>query len=260
MREVEDMPIVFDKRIDLTEYAGNSPPLVVDQLCIVHEASDGEIVQYFLIKGNHTQKDKASHAIGVYDRKKDEWSYYDYDEITWGRAKQRITGAQVERLGVKAFPGLGAFAFYKILHRDISRIVIPVNRQKGTNEPPALAAAVNPGGSVTFTIMPPEKPAYDCYRIVMQSGIFTEEHITYELETTVPKPRVAGKYYCYCIGYADEGQTFSRDSEVLELDLAGEMDTFEKPYFGKLEVQALVRRIGALEGNAAGSDGATGNG
>ena len=234
------MPIEIDKRIDLTEYEGNSPPLIVEQLSIVHEATDGEIVQYFLVAGNHTERDKASHAIGVYDRETDTWSYYDYDELEWASSGQRITGAQVERLGVKAFPGMGAFAFYKLMHRKITRIVIPVNRKKSDNEPPTLDATVNADGSVTFRIEPPERPEYECYRIVMQSGIYMEEHITYETELTVPKPRISGEYYCYAVGYAEEGQVYSRDSKVITLTLTGRSERFTPPYYTKAEIVSMT--------------------
>lgn len=234
------MPIEIDKRIDLTEYDGNSPPLIVEQLSIVHEATDGEIVQYFLVSGNHTERDKASNAIGVYDRDSDSWSYHDYDELEWAKSGQRITGAQVERLGVKAFPGMGAFAFYKLMHRKITRIVIPVNRKQSDNEPPTLDATVNADGSVTFRIEPPESPEYECYRIMMQSGVYMEEHVTYETELTVPKPRISGEYYCYAVGYAEEGQVYSRDSRVVTLTLTGKSETFTPPYYTKSEIGGMA--------------------
>ena len=49
------MAIAFDKRIDLTNYEGNPEPLIVEQLSIIHESSDGEIVQYYIKPKNQTQ-------------------------------------------------------------------------------------------------------------------------------------------------------------------------------------------------------------
>ena len=80
------------------------------------------------------------------------------------------------------------------MHRKITRIVAPVNRKKAKNEAPTLEATVNADGSVTFTITPPEKPEYSCYRIVMEYDIYSEEYVTYDLELTVPAPRVSGDH------------------------------------------------------------------
>ena len=40
------MALDIEKVIDLTAYAGNPAPKVVSQLSIIHESSDGELVQY----------------------------------------------------------------------------------------------------------------------------------------------------------------------------------------------------------------------
>lgn len=131
------MAIKIEKRIDLTEYDDTSP-FAVSQLSIIHEANNGEIVRYYISPVDHTEHDRASNAIGVYDRETDSWSYHDYDELEWGEPRSRITYAEtdieIERLGVKAFPGIGSFAFYKKTGKKLSRIVIPVNRQSVFNE------------------------------------------------------------------------------------------------------------------------------
>lgn len=234
------MAISIEKRIDLTEYLDNPDPEIVEQLSIIHESFDGEIVQYYITPSNKTQGDKNSTAIGVYDRDTKTWSYHDYDELVWGKPKHRICGNRIERLGVKAFPGIGAIAFYKLAHRKITRIVAPVNKRKEENAPPVLSAVVNPDGTVTFTLTPPKKPKYECYRIVMENGIFQEDYITYELELTVPKPRVSGTYKCFAIGYGGEGQLYSKDSEAVSLELEGEMDEYEAPFYSKAELKALL--------------------
>ena len=234
------MAIAFDKRIDLTNYEGNPEPLIVEQLSIIHESSDGEIVQYYIKPKNQTQGDKNSHAIGVYDKESKTWSYHDFDALVWNRPGQRISGNRIERLGIKAFPGMGACAFYKLAHRKITRIVIPVNRKKQQNTAPELAAAVNADGSVTFTITPPEKPEYECYRIVMDYDIYSEEYITYDLELTVPKPGISGEYRCYAVGYGEEGQLYSRESNVILLTLAGRADAFSAPFYTKADVDRLT--------------------
>ena len=235
------MALTIENTIDLTAYAGNPEPKVVSQLSIIHESSDGELVQYYIEARNQTQGDKNAHAIGVYDQDMQTWSYHDYPELVWGEPGQRICGNRIERLGVKAFPSLGAIAFYKLAHRKITRIVAPVNRKDKRQTAPTLEAEVNLDGSVAFTIIPPDKPEYECYRVVMDSGIYTEEYVTYDLELTVPAPHISGEYKCYAVGYGEEGQLLSKASNVITLALTGQSATFERPYYMKSELAAATR-------------------
>ena len=235
------MALTIENTIDLTAYAGNPAPKVVSQLSIIHESSDGELVQYYIEAMNHSQGDKSTHAIGVYDKDAQTWSYHDYPELGWAEPGQRVCGNRIERLGVKAFPSLGAIAFYKLMHRKITRIVAPVNRKDKRETAPTLDAVANLDGSIAFTITPPEKPEYECYRIVMTYDICTEEYVTYDLELTVPAPRVSGEYQCYAVGYGAEGQLFSKDSNVITLTLAGQSASFERPYYSKAEMSAMAQ-------------------
>ena len=244
------MALVIDNTIDLTAEPDNPAPKYVSQLSIIHESEDGELVQYYIRPGNQTQGDKNTYAIGVFDKDSRSYSYADYPDVVWNRQGQRICGNRIERLGVKAFPGMGAFAFYKLAHRKITRIVIPVNRKNKKNDAPTLAAVVNADGTVTFTIMPPEKPVYECYRIIMDYGIYTEEYITYDLELTVPKPHISGTYKCYAVGYGEEGQLYSKESNVVTLTLNGNNASFVRPYYTHSEIQDLISRVEALEGGS----------
>ena len=260
------MALIIENTIDLTAYEGNPAPKVVSQLSIIHESSDGELVQYYIKPGDQTQGDKKTYAIGVLDEDSRTYSYYDYPDLVWEKPGQRICGNHIERLGVKAFPGVGAIAFYKLMHRKITRIVAPVNRKNKKQEAPMLSAVANLDGTVTFTITPPDEPEYSCYRIVMQNDIYIEEYITYEKELTVPAPKVSGEYRCYAVGYGEEGQLLSRDSNLIILALAGRSESFERPYYMKSELLSLVQdfeeRISALEQGQQGpvEEGGDGNG
>lgn len=235
------MALTIEKKIDLTAYENNPAPKVVDQLAIIHEANDGEIVQYYL--SSHKQGDKNSHAIGipVEDSNGLKYRYDDYDQITWGAPGHRIIQTKrLDRLGVKAFPNIGAIAFYRLAYRNISRIVAPVNRKQTRTTAPALTGIKNLDNStVTFTITPPtgdDAPKYKCYRIVMQNGDFGESHITYETTFTTPKPRISGNYECYAIGYETEGQFCSEDSNSLFFDLVGDDDSYESANKGNSSI------------------------
>ena len=241
------MALTIENTINLTEYGGNKSPLYVKQLSIIHESEDGELVQYYINPGSHEPGDKNTHAIGVYDEATESYSYSDYDEVEWGNEKHRVTSAMVDRLGVKAFPGMGAFAFYKLAHRKITRIVIPENRAREDNAPPVLAAVENAGHTVTFTITPPVSPEYECYRIVMSCGIYSEDYITYEPVFTAPQPEISGEYRCYAIGYGEEGRLYSRESNEIVLDLIGKSSEFVRPYYTTAEINTLLNRVNELE-------------
>ena len=48
------MSLVIERIIDLTAYENNPEPKLVSQLSIIHESSDGELVQYYIKPGNQT--------------------------------------------------------------------------------------------------------------------------------------------------------------------------------------------------------------
>ena len=237
------MALTFDKTINLTAYDKNPSPKFVRQLSIIHEATDGELVQYYVLPSSMTEEDKNTHAIGIYDEENKSWSYTDYDEVQWNTPGQRIAGNRLERLGVKTFPDVGAIAFYKIAFRDISRIVAPVNPKNEKTDAPKLSAVQNSDGTITFTITPPEKTEYRCYRLVIMDGAFSVDHISYDLTFAVDPPIVSGTYDCFCIGFPDEGQYCSKDSNVIRLSITGKESTYEEPYYSKDDLDALKIRL-----------------
>ena len=245
------MALTIEKEIDLTASAANPDPKAVKALSIIHEANYGELVQYYIDAEDDTLADKNTHAIGVYDEETREYTYHNYEDAVWESPKQRICGNRVERFGVKAFPNVGAIAFYKLAFRNISRIVAPVNKKQKKIGIPVLSARINQDNTVTFTITPPldddGKEFLKCYRIVMRCQEFGEDHITYDLEVTVDQPQVSGTYECYVYGYPTEGQERSKDSNTLFLELTGKSDSYEPPYYTKSAVKELIQRIEQLE-------------
>lgn len=241
------MAIEIEKTIDLTAYEGNPDPKVTEQLCIAHEARDGEIVQYYIDLRNRSERDKNSHAVGVYDEDQRLWTTVDYEELEWTSPISRVSGNRLEHMSVKTFPNVGSIAVYKLMHRNISRIMAPVNPEDQKKNAPVLDAWVEQNGDVGFTITPPEEPEYDCYRIVMRAGEFSTDHIVYELTGTVEPPMVSGRYEIFAIGYHHEAQVSSNDSNAITLTLSGKEDTYEPPYYTKSAVKELIQRIEQLE-------------
>lgn len=223
------MPLVFSNEINLTTSANNSEPKLVDQLSIIHEAQNGDITQYYIDKARHSEGDKASNAIGIahkYADNKVYYTYQDYPDIVWPTPGARITRRRIDRLGVKAFPNVGAIAHYKLAYQNLSKILAPVNYKKNKTKAPILAAVVNPDNSITFTIS--YQPAngedditYQCFRITMQLDVHRLEYVSYEQEFTIPQVLVTGEYICYATGYVNEGEVCSDDSNEVMLNLVG---------------------------------------
>lgn len=227
------MPLTFEKEINLTEYEGNPSPKVVEQLAIVHESQQGDISQYYIVPVTKQAGDKASLAIGIkHERTNNTPAYYtydDYDELTWNTKKgSRITRQRIDRLGVKAFPNVGAIAHYKLTYRNLSRILAPVNYVTHKYKSPILSAELHET-YIHFTITPSDTSntseedliEYQVYRICMQWNQFTLEYVTYDLEYDVPLPPTTGTYSCWCVGYVNEGEACSNDSNTIDLDIQG---------------------------------------
>ena len=228
------MALNIDKIIDLTAYANNPAPKVVDQLAIIHESKNGDITQYYIDPDAFSEGDKGSTALGIRVIRKNMPAYYkyiDYDTIEWGMPGARVTRKRIDRLGVKAFPNIGAIAHYKLFGQNISRILAPVNYKTAKTNPPGLDAVINTDDTITFTITPPASTGSDgitymCYRITMQLGFNRLEYVTYDTVITVPKVHTTGEYICWATGYVNEGEITSVDSNELILELDGDSDSW----------------------------------
>lgn len=249
------MALTFDKTIDLTQYADNPAPKVVAQLGIVHEAYNGDITQYYIDSASLSEGDKASHALGIRIQGANNSAHYeytDYDLLQWSMPGARITRRRIDRLGVKAFPNIGAIAHYKLANQNLSKIVAPVNYKKEKNKAPALSAVVNSDGTITFTIA--SSIEYPCYRITMQLDLNRLEYVTYNPTITVPRVYTTGTYICWATGYLNEGAISSIDSNELQLELTGSSSSWPAVIPGAEMPQRLSElldvTIGELTTNA----------
>jgi len=263
------MQLSFDMAINLTEYANNPAPKNVDQLSIVHEAQNGEIVQYYITKDTKQAGDKSSTALSMYHEKtKTDPAYYTfvtYPTLVWKTLKgSRITRQRITRLGIKAFPNVGSIAFYKLAYRNVSKVMAPVNYSNAKYKAPILEAEVL-SSTIQFTITPPSvddsDPAdlieYQCYRVSMQWGPFTLEYVSYEEVFRVPKPDTTGTYSCYCVGYVNEGEVTSRESNVVDIYVEGTRPDWpdvtpgsEDIYINKLQFDSDGYLVGTLTNGA----------
>lgn len=226
----------IEEIIELNDASHNIPPLLVRNLCLVNEP-DNELVQYY-VTDNSLAEDKCTNIV-----------LSNYSELNWKNKKRRLTLRKVSRIGLKHFPGIGAIAYFKYEYENRSMILCPVNINKTQFTSPTLKAIVS-GDDLIFTIIPPEDITYKCYRIILRNGYFAYEYITYENTLTVPKPEVNGTYTMYCIGYINEGEAISFDSNRLNLTITTGQESFapkaEITYYTKEQIDAMFGQIGDL--------------
>lgn len=224
--------LIFEKQVDLfaTTGAGNHK---VNSNCIINEP-DNELVQYY-ITPQYLAEDQSEHII-----------YGNYDNLKWGNKQKRLTSRNVSRIGLKAFPGVGAIAFFKYKYEQRSLILCPVNNNRTDFNAPELSISSTPS-TLIFNISDPKDITYQCYRIILRNGHFAIEYITYEKTLSVPMPDVKGEYQIYCIGYVNEGEYISYESNVLVRQVFVGQDSFAPDpnvsYFTKAEIEQLLANI-----------------
>lgn len=182
--------------------------------------------------------------------------YANYDSMTWSDPPDVcMTPREVQRIGVKNFPQIGSIGFYRLAYLDRSRIMVPLHIKKEKQEQPVLEAAADEDTkTITFTITPPDKVSYDCYRIEMVNGPSVISHITYENTVTVPYPEAAGEYQCFAIGYLKEGQICSKDSNALVLNLSGNSKDVNAKFCSKQELTDAIDSVRVTVDSALNKD------
>ncbi len=227
------MQLTFEEAIDLTSSENNPEPKNVNQLSIVHESQKGDITQYYITKESNQAGDKESTALSIYHAKNKTtpayYTYNTYNSLVWKtKGGSRLTRQRITHLGLKAFPNVGAIAFYKLAYRKLSKIVAPVNYVTKKHKGPILSAEVLPT-SIQFSITPPSSEntatedliTYTCYRVNMQWNQFTLEYVSYDQVFRVPIPETTGTYSCWCFGYTDDGNVISEDSNTVDIYIQG---------------------------------------
>lgn len=153
-------------------------------------------------------------------------SFADYDALSWITPPEVcMTPREVSHIGVKTFPQLGAVGFYRLKYRDVSTVVVPLHPEKtDKTTAPVLSAVYNEDlGTISYTITPGQDDGmtYECYRIELECGDLVVSHVVYELSGEFKIPEQKGTFLCYAIGYTQEGQICSKDSNVISLELPG---------------------------------------
>lgn len=226
--------IIISKKINLTEDPNNISPLYVNKLFMGNEP-DNELVQYYIVPTASMQEDKQSKVV-----------LSDYDKLSWGNKRRRLTARKISNLGIKTFPTYGAIGFFTYKYGERSMILCPVNNNHTKFIAPTISMK-NTGTQLEFTITCPDTITYYCYRIIIRQGDFAIEYITYDLKLTVPIPDVKGNYEIFCIGYINEGEAISFNSNVISFKVYTGKETFEPDptisYYTKTEIDELIKSI-----------------
>lgn len=171
----------------------------------------------------------------------------DYDNLAWSSPPEVcMTPREVRHIGVKSFPQLGAVGFYRLRYRDLSRVVVPLHPNKEKNTAPVLSLSLDADRKVlsyTITASDEEKVVYDCYRIELECDGRTVSHVVYELSGELEVPEQAGTFLCHAIGYLQEGQICSKDSNVMTLDLPGNPKARNANFTDKQELADAIANV-----------------
>lgn len=191
------MALKFEHIIDIA--ANSISPADVHQTYIINEVK-GDIVDYYRKDFNAAEKSQIYVDEPI-----------DYNNINLNHHTERLAKRTVSRIGVRSFPSLGGYGFYKDKNTGMSTIVCPINPIPISHKAPTLKFSYS-GSRCHFEIKPPLGSNYECYRIVFSNGDFSEEYITYETTYDCDAPGVLGTYDVYCIGYVEKEQKVSSKS------------------------------------------------
>ena len=228
------MSLTFEYILNTSE--GSIEPSLTEQNFITNEPN-GDILNYFV--KNYMAKEKVQKYEPITE----------YDKISFTKITTRLTTNSVSKIGIKAFPRIGSYGFYKDKYTGLSTIVCPINTAKIKHKAPTLKFSYS-GSRCHFEIKPPLGSNYECYRIVFSNGDFSEEYITYETTYDCDAPRILGTYEVYCIGYVEKEQKVSSKSNEFSYTVTSG-STVPGPgstesYYSKYQIDEMFNNLGEV--------------
>jgi len=112
-----------------------------------------------------------------------------------------FSSQEIISYGVRSFPQLGPYAFWRERYSDNTKLIIPLYNKDEGKAPTLILQVVN--GEVEYVIEPPEQTNYYCYKLHFTKGYFRRDLVTYELTGTVTLE--PGDYLVSCRGYSRVG-------------------------------------------------------
>ena len=229
------MALKFEHIIDIA--ANSISPSDVHQTYIINEVK-GDIVDYYRKDFNAAEKSQiyANEPIN-------------YSNINLNHHTERLAKGKVSRIGVRSFPSIGGYGFYKDKNTGLSTIICPINFIPIRHKAPILKFSYS-GSRCHFEIEPPPGSNYECYRIVFSNGDFSEEYITYETTYDCDAPGVVGTYEVYCIGYVEKEQKVSSKSNKFSYTVTSGSTapgpTSTESYYSKYQIDEMFNNLGEV--------------
>lgn len=152
---------------------------------------DGELVQYFL---NSDRVRNSSYKVVLGN----------YSAVSFSAIPNRIPSRNYVRFGIKTFPKIGAYGWFRSKYENITHMLVPLRNIPTKYTPPTFSFTQTT--TVNIVIVPPSTVTYECYRIIFRDAYYSFEVITYDTTVSVEKPR-NGTYELYIIGYRSTGET-----------------------------------------------------
>ena len=163
----------------------------LNSVCIGNEPDN--TLSKFFIEANQQCNDLSSVTLS------------NYDQVVWERREPLMTSQDVNLLGIKTFPQIGSIGFYRLKYEPKSLVIAPIYSNDDNRKYPApLLSVTDNGTSWHVQVRNPSDTIYDCFRIVVRSGYFAEEYITYENSLSIPAPIESGIYAVSAFGYINE--------------------------------------------------------
>ena len=229
------MALKFEHIIDIA--ANSISPADVHQTYIINEVK-GDIVDYYRKDFNAAEKSQIYADESI-----------DYSNINLNHHTERLAKRTVSRIGVRSFPSIGGYGFYKDKNTGLSTIVCPINTLTIKDKAPTLKFSYS-GSRCHFEIKPPLGSNYECYRIVFSNGDFSEEYITYETTYDCDAPGVVGTYEVYCIGYVEKEQKVSSKSNKFSYTVTSGSTapgpTGKESYYSKYQIDEMFNNLGEV--------------
>ena len=226
------MALKFEHIIDIA--ANSISPADVHQTYIINEVK-GDIVDYYRKDFNAAEKSQIYVDEPI-----------DYSNINLNHHTERLTKSTVSRIGIRSFPSIGGYGFYKDKNTGLSTIVYPINPIPIKHKAPTLKFSYS-GSRCHFEIEPPLGSNYECYRIVFSNGDFSEEYITYETTYDCDAPGVVGTYEVYCIGYVEKEQKVSSKSNKFSYTVTSGSTapgpTSTESYYSKYQIDEMFENV-----------------
>ena len=228
------MALTFEYILNTSE--SSIEPLLADQNFITNEPN-GDILNYFV--KNYRAKEKVQKYEPVTE----------YDKIYFTKITTRLTTRSVARIGIKAFPRIGSYGFYKDKYTGLSNVLVPINIKRDYLAAPTLQME-QLDKQIKFIITNPKDVTYKCFRIILALDSFAYEYVTYDTEFICDMPKVKGIYDIHCIGYVEEGQYVSYISNSFTLEVIDGKESFapdnSTSYYTKEQIDNMFGDIGNL--------------